>query len=145
MKIGSILKARRPLSRTLLAAGFILLISPAARPVQVRAPQTEAEWLRITTESGEFSILMPKQATSYVNQGELYFRRDGVPFKEERVSAAYKNGAVYVVKLYRVSNAKRGLEDLLDQNKDFQTFDREITVNGFPGRQFHSNYKAPGY
>jgi TonB family C-terminal domain len=118
---------------------FFLIHTIFAADVQAQSAQSTVEnhqgWERLTVKNGEFSIWIPEGFATY-NDFVEHYKGDGKgsKFYEERVVNAYLERAVFVVKVYKVSNSKKALDDLISFSRQLKGVWEDIAMNGFKGK-----------
>lgn len=123
----------------LIVAGAHGLDSPSARLSHPVVGQDSSSWLRLVPQEEEFSVLLPVQPALLAFQVESYLRPNGQKIEEQRLYSAYANRVVYVVRSYRTSNPRGLLADYLRTHGSSQTFERDLSLDGFNGRQYRHN------
>ena len=114
-----------------LRAGSSSLSSPLVR--------SGSDWVRVIPRDEEFAILMPVPAEALRMEGESIFRVGGETIRERRSYGAYANGVAFLIRSYKAGNPRRALADFLQTEGSAQRFERDVTVDGFNGKQYQSD------
>jgi TonB family protein len=124
-------------SGLILALMFLVAGSRSTNHGLTRSNQVPPEWKRYTVRNEEFSILLPELPAMMTSVETV---RVGTN-RRIRVLGAYMDDVVYSI--YTFENpTNQSLEDLVRQNYFLQRQDnqiesqRELTLNGFHGREF---------
>lgn len=103
------------------------------------AQDNRTSWQRIVTEDREFSILIPGEPKTY--QGPDVLFDNGVRLSNVQVYGSCVRGLAFLIEIYDSSNPKKGLNGLLDRRRNVQSFERDISLNGFSGKQYRGSWK----
>jgi len=119
---------------------------PNSLPV---SSQNDAGWQRVTFNEEEISVLTPVSPTVIVQSGDrLFFKGSDEKILEERKYSGYSNGFIFAVDSYKVKNPQRLLKDMLDNVATYLSFERDLTLDGFKGKQYRmsgSRYRQVYY
>jgi TonB family protein len=101
--------------------------------------QQSSQWQRYAGNGEEFSALLPEYPTiSDITRPEKNHEKP----EHGRMYAAYSDGTVYVILSLDNPNRKEALEIFIKEFKEYPVshgefnFEREITANGFKGKQY---------
>jgi TonB family protein len=122
------------LNKTVWLRALVLLTALA-----LTSSAQSTNWKEIATQDQEFSILIPGQPKIFLD-AELDFD-GGVTLKNQRVYVVCGAGIAFIVELYDASNPRRDVKGLLDNRSLIQKFDRDISLNGYNGKQYHRTSK----
>jgi TonB family protein len=102
--------------------------------VSAATPPSVANWRRVATDDGEFSVRMPVIPPAH-ESANYYLNRDGAKIKWRRVVTGYSHQTAFVAEIYETSSPKTLLKDLLVYAKPPDTSVSDISVGGYAGRQ----------
>ena len=109
--------------------------SPDSLPVSSR--ENDAVWQRATLDEEEISFLTPVSPTVIVQSGDhLFFEGSDEKVLEERKYSGYSNGFIFAVDSYKVKNPQNLLKDMLDNIPTYLRHERDLTLDGFSGKQY---------
>jgi len=115
-----------------LGLGLMTLLLPA---LAYGAP----EWRLVAPESEEFSILVPVAPTVIVHTGDhLFYDGSREKILEERKYSAYSDGFIYAIDSYKVKEPKKLLNYMVADAPSHLRFERDIKLDGYPGKQYES-------
>jgi TonB family protein len=129
--------------RILLLPGLLLLV---ASGVMAQSENKPLPWKRYTVSREEFSVMMP--AHPAMSTRKPLVMRLGKE-RQQRVLGAYADGLAFTVLCFENSSPREKLDDFLEQEIFSHSgwdrvSEREITLNGFTGKQYLSPNKIPG-
>ena len=98
-------------------------------------------WKRYVVNGEEFSVLLPELPA--MTTGSSFVNRLNKS-RRERILGAYNNGMVFSIYTFDNPQPRQSLEEFIaergENNPNKLIFQRDLSVNGFPGKQ----YAAPG-
>jgi TonB family protein len=118
--------------------------------------QTDADWIQITPKGEEFTAALPEVPAVYSSWSTFSdFLQSLLREKRSRAYAASADGTVYVIMSFKGYGRDKGKPDKVIETfiegikKDFTrrsrthkvdiVFEREVTSNGFPGKQYRAS------
>jgi TonB family protein len=104
------------------------------------AQDNRTGWQRIVTEDKEFSILIGGEPKIYHRPDVLF--GNGARLSNGHVYGSCTRGLAFLIEIYDSSNPGKGLNALLDGRRDAQSFEHDISLNGFSGKQYRGNWKG---
>ncbi len=122
------------LSSAFAGAAQAQLSSPDSLPV---SSQNDAGWQRAPFDEEEISVLTPVPPTVIVQSGDrLFFEGSDEKILEKRKYSGYSNGFIFAIDSYKVKNPQRLLKDMLDNVATYLRYERDLTLDGFKGKQY---------
>jgi TonB family protein len=89
----------------------------------------------------EFSVLTPHPPNFVKQQADYLFREGGERILEHRSYSGYGGDFVFGIESYRAARPQRIIKDLEQRVGHWATFEQEIKLGDFSGRQFRLNRK----
>jgi hypothetical protein len=134
-------------SLTLVLVGTIctsLCMAPCGPPASAAGLVLQAQTtdsgaqsiVRLTAEGDELSILFPARPSVFRSKPLYSYADPGELITEERVSAAYANGVVYLLLIQRAGNPRRAMREYIesvrrdDKRRSGQVKWQEVNVRG---------------
>lgn len=119
----------------LFALNFNILAQDAE--IQSAARRQAAEWLRLKSDNGEFSIEMPAVCSYFYNQDGFIATENSNSYqmKEMQLINCYENRALMSVEIYRTSKQKAAISAMLDF-QNYKTGGEKLNIPGFVGKEF---------
>ncbi|HKC65188.1 MAG TPA: hypothetical protein VKB86_16220 [Pyrinomonadaceae bacterium] len=126
---------------------FFILTTTLAQPATAASnvalnKEGQTEWYRVTPEDEEFSILTPVMPAFIVQRGGP-LHGYGENISKHRSYSGYADGFIFIVESYKAERPRKLLPDLEVGRHEHSVFEREITINGFSGKQYRFN--RPGF
>jgi TonB family protein len=115
----------------------VVILTALLSSVFAGASQDDSQWQRINLDSEEISILAPVSPTVIVQAGDHLFV-DGSDEKilEKRKYSGYSNGFIFAIDSYKVKKPQKLLKDMLDNVPSHLRYERDLTLDGFKGKQY---------
>lgn len=131
------------MKRFLLLQCLLLLI---ANGVVAQSEDNPAPWKRYTVKREEFSVMLP--AHPAMSTRRLRVMRLGKE-RQQRMLGAYANGLAFTVLCFENASPRESLDEFIEQEIFThsgwdRSSEKEITLNGFKGKQYLSPNKVPG-
>src|SRR5690242_3429823 len=122
------------LKLTLLALSQLLIV------ISVQAQTKSGDWLRYTVKGEEFSVTLPSEpAMKTYDTFNPRLQKSRI----ERVLEAKAGDLIYKVYVYENPKPRQSLKEFIDEQtakSDLDlTFDSDLTVTKFPGKQYSSH------
>jgi TonB family protein len=123
------------LASAFVGGGQAQSVSPERLPAY--SQEDDAVWQRVTLDEEEISILTPVSPTVIVQSGDhLFFKGSDEEILEERKYSGYSNGFIFAIESYKVKNPQNLLKDMLDKIPTYLRHERDLTLDGFSGKQY---------
>jgi TonB family protein len=116
------------------AAGTLPNHKPAAQDVA-------DEWLRVNPRGEEISVLTPHPPNFVKQRADYLLREGGERILEHRSYSGYGGDFVFTIESYRAARPQKIAKDLERYVTPRATFEQEITLGDFSGRQYRLNRK----
>lgn len=97
---------------------------------------SETEWQRVTPQGEEFSLLTPVMPVLLKQGSNFYLHMYGEKVSEQRSYSAYADDFIFIIQSYKAARPQKLLKDLEKDSNQRRTFERDITISGFSGKQY---------
>ena len=100
-----------------------------------------ADWIRVESDNGEFSVEMPKNSTYFYDKDGFSYSNWGssdIQFTEMQMMNSSDGKTVMSVEIYNVNSPKNGLNTLLE-GQDSKTSKLDNLPKNFTGKQTEKN------
>jgi TonB family protein len=97
---------------------------------------SETDWRRVAPQGEEFSLLTPVIPALLKQGSNFYLHQYGEKVSEQRSYSAYADDFIFVIESYKAARPQKLLKDLEKDSNQRRTFERDITISGFSGKQY---------
>lgn len=115
------------------------VLKPLLRHARTAVSQTDTQWLQLAPEREEFSVMIPAPPRVLTQPGNYSYEEGGERVLEHQYYDGYADGFVFVIESIRAAHPQRILKPIVQTVSARATFERDVTVDGYKGKEYKSN------